>query len=139
MQFRFIGKKETISLIRPLPIHKSSQVKNVPLIFLKEATHFEISYILNEYLNTPVMRNEWKKGTITQIPKMPLYKNVDYRPISVLPAPSKLIERACYNQIVYHLESYGLLDGKQHGFRKYHRTSTAIFILVQYTYEKLDE
>ena len=86
------------------------------------------------------MPNEWKKGIITPIPKKPLSKNVvDYRPISVLPAPSKLIKRAVHNQIVYHLESYGLLDSRQHGFRKDHSTSTAIFTLVQYIYEKLDD
>ena len=143
MQFRFIGEKETIALIRTLPVHKSSQVKNVPMLFLKDAllaTHFEISYILNECLYASIMPNEWKKGTITPIPKKPLSKNVvDYRPISVLPAPSKLIERAVHNQIVYHLDSYGLLDCRQHGFRKNHSTSTAIFTLVQYIYEKLDD
>ena len=50
-------------------------------------------------------------------PKKGLSKKVtDYQPVSVLPAPSKIIERAVYNQIVYHLESHGLLDRRQHGF-----------------------
>ena len=33
MQFRFIGEKETISLIRTLPVHKSSRVKNIAMLF----------------------------------------------------------------------------------------------------------
>ena len=132
-----------LSLIRTLPVHKSSQVKNFPMLFLIDAllaTHFEISYILNECLYAFIMPNERKKGMITLIPKKPLSKNVvDYRPVSVLPASSKLIERAVHNQIVYHLDSYGLLDCRQHGFRKDQSTSTAIFTFVQYIYEKLDD
>ena len=49
-----------------------------------------------------------------------------------------MIERAVYNQIVYYLESHGLLDRRQHGFRKDHSTSTAIFELLQYVYEGID-
>ena len=62
----------------------------------------------------------------------------DYRPISVLPAPSKVIERLVYNQLVYYLECNGLLDNRQHGFRKDHSTATAILELVQYMFEKID-
>ena len=62
----------------------------------------------------------------------------DYRPISVLPAPSKVIECLFYNQLVYYLECNHLLDSRQHGFRKDHSTATAILELVQYMYEKLD-
>ena len=55
------------------------------------------------------------------------------------PRPSKIMERAIYNQIIYHLESYGLLDGRQHGFRKDHSTSSAVYTLTQYIYDSLDE
>ena len=49
-----------------------------------------------------------------------------------------MIERAVYNQIVYHLETYGLLDGRQHGFRRDHSTSSAIHTLVQDMYASID-
>ena len=46
----------------------------------------------------------WKIGHVTPIPKSGAsFYAVNYRPISVLPAPSKIIERAVYNQIIYHL------------------------------------
>ena len=142
MNFRLICEKEIISLIKSLPKQKSSQVENISTIYLVDAllaTHFEFSHIINESLFTSVMPNSWKIGTITPVPKKPLSKKVsDFRPISCLPTPSKIIEKAVYNQIVYHLETYGLLDNRQHGFRRNHSTSTAIFELVQYIYEKLD-
>ena len=142
MQFRFIGEKETIALIRSLPSNKSSNVPGITMSFLKDAllvTSFEIRHILNESLSQSVIPFAWKIGTITPIPKKGLSKKVtDYRPISGLPAPSKLIERAVYNQIIYHLETYGLLDNRQHGFRRDHRTVTALFELTQYIYNSLD-
>ena len=44
--------------------------------------------------------------------------SADFRPISCLPLPSKIIGKPVYNQIEYHLESNGLLDSRQHGLRK---------------------
>ena len=49
-----------------------------------------------------------------------------------------MIERAVYNQIVYHLETYRLLDGRQHGLRHDHGTSSAIHTLVQDMYASID-
>ena len=73
------------------------------------------------------------------IPKTGISSNpTNYRPITALPAISKIIERAVYNQMIYHLESYGLLDGRQHGFRKDHSTSSAIHTLVQDIYSSID-
>lgn len=50
----------------------------------------------------------------------------NYRPIANLPTPSKIIERAAYNQIISHLEDNNLLVKQQHGFRKNLGTMTAI-------------
>ena len=65
--------------------------------------------------------------TVSPIPKgIPSLNMGDYRPIAVLPAPSKIIERIVYNQLVYYLESNGLLDDLQHGFHKDHSTASAV-------------
>ena len=72
MQYRFIGEKETISLTRTLPVHKSSQVKNIPMLFLKDAllaTHFEISYILNECLYASIIEMNGRKVLLLQFQK----------------------------------------------------------------------
>ena len=85
------------------------------------------------------MLNKWAVGTITPVPKAGISHSMsDCRPISVLPLPSKIIERAVHNQLIYHLESHGLLDKRQHGFRSDHSTCSAIFELCQYLYDSLD-
>ena len=63
---------------------------------------------------------------------VPLYKNGqrnipgNYRPISVLPAISKIMERILYDQLYDYLTKFELLSDSQFGFRKFHSTATAL-------------
>ena len=53
----------------------------------------------------------------------PLFKGGDqtdpncYRPISILPCPSKIIEKLVNNQLSWYLNSYNILSPAQSGFR----------------------
>ena len=142
MYFRFVGENEVKSLVKILKTNKSSHIQHVSTTYLKDALLSiipELCHLINECLNTCSMPFVWKIGHITPIPKCGAsYDISNYRPISVLPAPSKIIERVVYNQLIYHLESYGLLDGRQHGFRRDHSTSSAIHTLVQDMYNSID-
>ena len=142
MEFRFIGVKEVTAIVKSLCINKSSHVENISSVHLKDAlltTKIELTYLLNKCLDTSTMPTVWKIGTITPVPKAGPSKSAsDYRPISCLPLPSKIIERAVYNQIVYYLECEGLLDNRQHGFRKNHSTCTATLDFIQFLYDSLD-
>ena len=55
----------------------------------------------------------------------------NWRPISILPLPSKLLERAIHYQIISHLDTNGYLSFNQHGFRTGKSTSTAILDLTR--------
>ena len=63
---------------------------------------------------------------------MALFKNGDssdcdnYRPISILPTASKILERAVYSQFYAHLENEKLLFVRQFGFRQLMSTSHAL-------------
>ena len=63
---------------------------------------------------------------------MALFKNSDadncdnYRPISVLPTVSKIVERTAHIQLYNHLDSNGLFHVKQFGFRRKRSTSSAL-------------
>ena len=65
-----------------------------------------------------------------------LYKKDDrtdaqnYRPISVLPAISKICERVVYDQLYRYLNLNDLLTKKQSGFRSLHSTVTALLHLT---------
>ena len=63
---------------------------------------------------------------------LPLLKRDDgkqpknYRPVSLLPIASKILEKAVYQQLTTYLESNNLLHHSHHGFRKPHSTATAL-------------
>ena len=75
----------------------------------------------------------------------PLYKKNDrteaqnYRPISVLPAISKICERVVYDQLYHYLNSNSLLSKNQSGFRSLHSTVTAMFHLTNDWYLNIDK
>ena len=76
---------------------------------------------------------------------LPLYKGgddsqlVNYRPVSVLPVFSKVLERLMYDRIVNFLNDHNILYKFQFGFRKDHSTSIALMILVDRITKALSE
>ena len=62
---------------------------------------------------------------------IPVYKSGDraifsnYRPISVLPSFSKILEKVVYNRIIEFINKLNILCDNQYGFRKNHSTSLA--------------
>ena len=62
----------------------------------------------------------------------------NYRPISVLPIVSKLIERIVFNQLYSFLVENDLLADSQHGFRPKHSTLTALLEATNEWYLNID-
>ena len=60
------------------------------------------------------------------------------RPISVLPAISKIMERILYDQLYNYLTKFGLLSDCRFGFRKFYSTATALLDYTSDWYENLD-
>ena len=88
--------------------------------------------IINELIRTAIFPNAWALGSITPIPKEGDYLDLgNWRPISILPLPSKLLERAIHYQIISHLDNNGYLSLNQHGFRAEKSTSTATLDLMR--------
>jgi len=75
----------------------------------------------------------------------PVHKSGDtqvvsnYRPISILPAVSKVIERVVAEQLIAHLNSKSLLYPMQFGFRKKHSTETACCYFLEEIKMSLDQ
>jgi len=66
-------------------------------------------------------------------------KNVgNYRPISILPCFSKILECAMHRQLVSFLEKQNLIAEEQHGFMKGKSIDSAIFNFMEKIRESLD-
>ena len=53
----------------------------------------------------------------------------NYRPVTVLPAFSKILERVMYNRLLRFLNNHNILSDNQYGFRKHHSTAYALACL----------
>ena len=62
----------------------------------------------------------------------------NYRPISILPVVSKLIERILYNQISEYLEKESILSEYQFGFRSCYSTTTTLIDCTNEWYVNMD-
>ena len=99
--------------------------------FLQKGIPFSETFI------TGVFPREWGIGIVTPIPKTcSKSKNAkDWRPITQIALPGKLLERIIHTQLSTYLEQNSILYNNQHGFRKDKSTSSAIFGALRDLYE----
>ena len=132
-------QKELLSLKR----NKSPGIDNLPPNLLKDGAR-EIAKplcrLINQSLTESVVPIEWKHAKITPIHKSGTLENPDnYRPISVLPALSKILEKAVHQQLISYLEKHNLLSDKQFGYRKYRSTELAVNLFVDDIRKSIDD
>lgn len=98
-----------------------------------------ITFIINQCLETGVFPDRLKLAKV-----IPLYKKDDpmlltnYRPISLLPAISKVFERVIYNQIYDHFQNNNLFYESQYGFRSKHSTEMAALEVIDRIIQEID-
>ena len=69
----------------------------------------------------------WKTARISPVPKIDNPKqNADYRPVSILPALSKVFERLVLKQLVHSIDEQSLSLPSISGFRKGQSTPTGL-------------
>ena len=99
-----------------------------------------LKYIFNFSLQQRIIPENLKIAKVS-----PIYKKdeefllTNYRPISVLPCFSELLERIMYNRLVKYLSENSILYEKQFGFQTSHSTEHAILLLVNQLYQSFDE
>lgn len=90
-----------------------------------------ITHIINCSIETSTFPSLWKLAYVTPLPKVSSpVEFKDLRPISILPALSKLYEKILYLQLKEHLNKYNILPSVQSGFRAGHGCETALLSIV---------
>ena len=114
--FSRIQVDELKNEIKNIKVFKSSGIDNVASKFLKDAFTIleeQFLFILNKSIDLHKFPDDWKKATVIPLPKINNPKLVsDFRPISLLPVPGKIIEKLLHSQLINHLENNTLLNSK---------------------------
>jgi hypothetical protein len=97
-------------------------------------------HIINCSLLSGVFPSKWKCALIKPIPKKakPIVFS-DFRPISLLPILSKIIEKIVRIQLVNYLTEFHLLDPFQSGFKSRHSTATALLKITNDIYNAINQ
>ena len=99
-----------------------------------------LAHICNRSFVTGIFPSELKIANV-----VPIFKSGDdmvfsnYRPVSVLPVLSKILERLMYNRLILYINRYGLLYEYQFGFQKGKSTHMALITLTDKISEALDQ
>ena len=116
---------DIISIIGKMKGKKSSGHDDISSKLLKSLKG-EIAYPLSILINNS-LSNGIVPETIAKV--IPLYKAKDqqllsnYRPISLLPILSKVLEKVVHNKLSRYLQFHEILYESQYGFRKHHSTT----------------
>ena len=121
-------------LLRQLKVNKAIGLDEISPRLLKDSAHVitpSLTRLFNRSLANKMFPSIWKKGKVS-----PLFKSGDrcdpnnYRPITVLPALSKIMEKLVHIQLYSYLNENNLITSEQFGFRPTLSTGLA---LTQFT------
>ena len=153
---QYLGNKNPKSLIfkRTCPVEISKIMKcltektssgwdNIPQKIIK-CNPFNILIALSHIFNLSIKEGIFpKKMKLAKV--IPIFKEgsklcvENYRPISLLPVFSKILERLIYTRLSNFLKECNILYEKQFGFRMKHSTSHATSYLSSKLYSTLDK
>ena len=83
-----------------------------------EAVTVPLTWIINKSILSEQVPKAWKISRVLPLHKKGTKdKKENYRPVSILPSTSKVLEEVVRRQVAKYFESNGLLPGSQFGFR----------------------
>lgn len=118
---------------------KSGGCDALSSVILRKASHIlaePIVHIFNTSLILKRVPKTWKIAKVIPVPKCTTPSVSDYRPVSLLPLISKLLERHILNHIYTRFEEN--FGNNQFGFRKYSNTACALIAIYDCITKGLD-
>lgn len=98
-----------------------------------------ITHLMNESLRSGTFPNTWKMSIVHPMPKKTNPTSVQHlRPISILPAMSKILEKLVIRQMNEYINEQNLLPKLQSGFRRNFSTCSALTNLFSDLFQAKD-
>ena len=129
-----VEESQILEIINKFKPKMSSGHDEIPTKIMKQSIQsiFQpITYIINKSLETGIVPNKLKIAKVIPIFKSSKKDELkNYRPVSLLPAFSKVFEKIIFNKIMAFIESRDILYKHQYGFRSKHATIHPIIHLL---------
>jgi tetrahydromethanopterin S-methyltransferase subunit G len=141
-KFHTVDEETIIKIIEKLKPKHTQDYDKISTILLKRISHIiatPLTLIINQSLATGIFPDKLKISKI-----IPLFKKDDphkldnYRPISLLSAFSKVIEKAVFIQLYKYFTDNNLFYQSQYGFRTQHSTELASLEITDIILKDID-
>ena len=141
--FKSFSTHEIYNVIKSIKTKESYGYDGISTKLLKISANYicsPLTHICNKVIAAGIFPQRLKYSIIK-----PLFKKGDktipsnYRPISLLTAFSKVLEKALFNRLIEHIETNNIISKQQFGFRKGYATEDAIFRLTHEILSALNE
>ena len=132
-KLREVPHSEVLSVLKLLRSDTSTGPDGIPVQFVKmvaESIAGPLTTIINKCIRKYYFPKAWKNARISPIPKVDQPKSEEhFRPISILPALSKVFEKLVALQMTTFCESGSVLRDTISSFRKGHSTNTVLMAM----------
>ena len=129
--------KRLIYELEPKLSAGTDQIFSLVLRYFPDNALHALSYIFNQSLCQRKFISMFKQAKIIPVFKKRNPKNVlNYRPISLLPSLSKILEKVVYTRLHSFINMNDNLSHQQFGFRRKHSTNQATTLLFSNAFEK---
>ena len=121
-----IVETEIIQIISKFKQNKSAGHDDIGNLIVKRVANeiaLPLTIIFNESFSTGIVPEDLKTAKV-----IPIYKKENaeefsnYRPVSILPCFSKILERLVFNRCMQFIDTHNILNKQQYGFRANHST-----------------
>ena len=136
-------ESEVYDLLASLDVSKASGHDGISARMLKHTACSiapSLTKLFNLSLQSATIPSTWKKSLVVPIPKNSETKEpTNYRPISLLPIVSKVLERHVYNVIMNHLAQHNPLTANQWEFLEGRSTVTSLLHITDQWLKVLED
>ena len=132
---------EVYEVMRNLKPNKATGCDGIPPRAVKESMEvlcYPLSTLMNHVLTSTKIPQQWKLGEVTPVIKKDCsLLKTNYRPVTILPAFSKVFKRLVHHRISPHFE--GIYHKYVFAYRKYHGCDTALLSLTEQGKKEIDD
>lgn len=142
MFLNVVEEKEVLNIVKKCKSKKSTDCNDIDMSLVKqviEGIAKPLTHICNLSFQTGTFPNQMKIAKV-----IPMYKNgnkhhfTNYRPVSLLPQFSKILEKLFNSRLDSFLEKCNVLSESQYGFRSNRSTSQAIIESIEKITDAID-